>query len=125
MSATGLLPFNIVYCGYTDLSTHSPPPPPTIALHGTYCGNDSERITPALTVFWEISGFARFVAARQNARKARSQAMETHHKLIVFGFVICMIAALAYVFVFADISFVNQPVQVDGAVPPPPAPPAQ
>jgi hypothetical protein len=51
--------------------------------------------------------------------------METHHKLIVFGFVICMIAALAYVFVFADIAFVNQPVQVDGAVPPPPAPPAQ
>jgi hypothetical protein len=54
--------------------------------------------------------------------------METHHKLIVFGFVLCMIAALAYVFVFADISFVNQPVQVDGAVTPPsppPAPPAQ
>jgi hypothetical protein len=42
--------------------------------------------------------------------------METHHKLIVFGFIACMIAALAYVFVFADISFVKQPVQVDGAV---------
>ncbi len=49
--------------------------------------------------------------------------METHHKLIAFGFVACMIAALAYVFVFADISFVTQPVQVDGAVStPPPAP---
>ena len=48
--------------------------------------------------------------------------METHHKLIVFGFVLCMIAALAYVFVFADISFVRQPVQVDGAVSAPPAP---
>ena len=51
--------------------------------------------------------------------------METHHKLIVFGFIACMIAALAYVFVFADISFVKQPVQVDGAVTPPPAPRAQ
>lgn len=51
--------------------------------------------------------------------------MQPHHKLIVFGFIACMIAALAYVFVFADISFVSQPVQVDGAVtPPPPAPPA-
>jgi hypothetical protein len=51
--------------------------------------------------------------------------METHHKLIVFGFVACMVAALAYVFVFADISFVSQPVQVDGAVSaPPPAPAA-
>ena len=51
--------------------------------------------------------------------------METHHKLIVFGFVACMIAALAYVFVFADLSFVSQPVQVNGALinpPPPPAP---
>jgi hypothetical protein len=37
-----------------------------------------------------------------------------------------MIAALAYVFVFADISFVKQPVQADGAVSTPPAPaPAQ
>jgi len=48
--------------------------------------------------------------------------METHHKLIVLGFVTCMIAALAYVFVFADISFIRQPVQVDGAVSAPPAP---
>ena len=42
--------------------------------------------------------------------------MQPHHKLIVFGFVACMVAALAYVFVFADLSFVTQPVQVDGAV---------
>jgi hypothetical protein len=50
--------------------------------------------------------------------------MQTHHKLIVFGFVACMVAALAYVFVFADLSFVSQPVQVDGAlINPPPAPP--
>ena len=50
--------------------------------------------------------------------------MQPHHKLIVFGFVACMVAALAYVFVFADLSFVTQPVQVDGAVstPPPPSP---
>jgi hypothetical protein len=46
------------------------------------------------------------------------------HKLIVFGFIACMVAALAYVFVFADISFVTQPVQVDGAVSQPPPPPA-
>jgi hypothetical protein len=52
--------------------------------------------------------------------------MQPHHKLIVFGFVVCMVAALAYVFVFADLSFVTQPVQVDGAVstPPQPTPPA-
>jgi hypothetical protein len=52
--------------------------------------------------------------------------MQPHHKLIVFGFVAFMVAALAYVFVFADLSFVSQPVQVDGALinPPPPPPPA-
>jgi len=51
--------------------------------------------------------------------------METHHKLIAFGFVACMIAALAYVFVFADLAFVTKPVQVDGVVSsPPPAPAA-
>ncbi|MGZ5823294.1 MAG: hypothetical protein ACXWJH_00400 [Hyphomicrobium sp.] len=50
--------------------------------------------------------------------------MQPHHKLIVFGFVVCMVAALAYVFVFADLSFVTQPVQVDGAlIKPPPSPP--
>ena len=51
--------------------------------------------------------------------------MQLHHKLIVFGFVMCMVAALAYVFVFADLSFVSTPVQVDGAlINPPPSPPA-
>jgi hypothetical protein len=51
--------------------------------------------------------------------------MQPHHKLIVFGFVACMVAALAYVFVFADLSFVSTPVQVDGAlINPPPAHPA-
>ncbi len=44
-------------------------------------------------------------------------------KFIAIGFALCLVAALAYVFVFADISFVTQPVQVDGAVStPPPAP---
>ena len=51
--------------------------------------------------------------------------MQPHHKLIVFGFVACMGAVLAYVFVFADLSFVSTPVQVDGAlINPPPAHPA-
>lgn len=37
-------------------------------------------------------------------------------KFIVFGFVACLIAVLAYVFIFADAQFVNEPVQVDGYV---------
>jgi len=37
-------------------------------------------------------------------------------KFIIVGFVLCLIAALAYVFIFADAQFVEEPVQVDGYV---------
>jgi hypothetical protein len=46
------------------------------------------------------------------------------HKFILIGFVLCLVAAFAYVFVFADAQFVNKPVEVDGYVQPqsPPQP---
>ena len=34
-------------------------------------------------------------------------------KFIVFGFVVCLIGILAYVFVFADAPIVDQPVEVE------------
>ena len=37
-------------------------------------------------------------------------------KFIAIGFGLCLVAALAYVFVFADAQFVDKPVQVDGYV---------
>lgn len=37
-------------------------------------------------------------------------------KFIAAGFILCMIAALAYVFIFADAQFVQEPVEVDGYV---------
>lgn len=37
-------------------------------------------------------------------------------KFIIIGFALCMVAALAYVFIFADAQFVNEPVQIDGYV---------
>ncbi|HEY7670274.1 MAG TPA: hypothetical protein VH852_06525 [Hyphomicrobium sp.] len=40
---------------------------------------------------------------------------------IAIGFVLCLIAALAYVFIFADAQFVKEPVQIDGYVEQPPA----
>jgi hypothetical protein len=43
-------------------------------------------------------------------------------KFIAIGFGLCLIAALAYVFVFADAQFVKEPVQIDGYVPKPPSP---
>jgi hypothetical protein len=43
-------------------------------------------------------------------------------KFIAIGFGLCLIAALAYVFVFADAQFVNEPVQIDGYVGKPAAP---
>ena len=43
------------------------------------------------------------------------------HKLIVFGFIACMVAALAYVFVFADLPFATPE---PAAIAPPPAAPA-
>ena len=53
-------------------------------------------------------------------------------KFIAIGFALCLIAACAYVFVFADAQFVSKPVQIDGyvgksaapAVPAPAAPTA-
>jgi hypothetical protein len=39
-------------------------------------------------------------------------------KFITIGFALCIVAALAYVFVFADAQFVGEPVQIDGYVPP-------
>ena len=43
-------------------------------------------------------------------------------KFIAIGFALCLIAALAYVFVFADAQFVNEPVQIDGYAGKPAAP---
>ncbi len=37
-------------------------------------------------------------------------------KFIAIGFGLCLVAILAYVFVFADAQFVDEPVQVDGYV---------
>ncbi len=37
-------------------------------------------------------------------------------KFIIIGFALCLVAAVAYVFVFADAQFVNKPVQIDGCV---------
>jgi hypothetical protein len=37
-------------------------------------------------------------------------------KFIAIGFALCLVAALAYVFIFADAQFVKQDVQVDGYV---------
>ena len=34
-------------------------------------------------------------------------------KFIVFGFVVCLLGILAYVFVFADAPFVDQPVEIE------------
>ena len=34
-------------------------------------------------------------------------------KFIVFGFVACLLGILAYVFVFADAPFVDQPVEIE------------
>lgn len=43
-------------------------------------------------------------------------------KLIIFGFVACMVAALAYVFVFADLPFVTGPAQPEAPAATQPAP---
>ncbi len=37
-------------------------------------------------------------------------------KFIAVGFGLCLVAALAYVFVFADAQFVKEPVEIDGYV---------
>lgn len=53
-----------------------------------------------------------------------------NRKLLVFGFVVCILAALAYTFVFADLPFVTGPAQPEAPAetqpaPTPPPPPAQ
>ncbi len=47
-----------------------------------------------------------------------------NRKLLIFGFTACVLAALAYTFVFADLPFVTAPTSPDGAplVMPAPAP---
>jgi hypothetical protein len=37
-------------------------------------------------------------------------------RFIAIGFALCLVAALAYVFVFADAQFVDEPVEIDGYV---------
>lgn len=37
-------------------------------------------------------------------------------KFITIGFALCLVAALAYVFIFADAQFVKEPVEIDGYV---------
>ena len=49
-----------------------------------------------------------------------------NRKLLMFGFAVCILAALAYTFVFADLPFVTAPTSPDGAPLELPAPqPAQ
>ncbi|MEO8421027.1 MAG: hypothetical protein ABI457_07520 [Hyphomicrobium sp.] len=56
--------------------------------------------------------------------------MMDNRKFLIFGFLICVAAAIAYTFVFADLPFVTSPTSPDGApievqVPAPaPQPPA-
>jgi hypothetical protein len=38
-----------------------------------------------------------------------------NRKLLMFGFLACIAAALAYTFVFADLPFVTAPTSPDGA----------
>ncbi len=49
-----------------------------------------------------------------------------NRKLLIFGFIVCVLAAMAYTFVFADLPFVTAPTSPDGAPLEMPAPaPAQ
>ncbi len=49
-----------------------------------------------------------------------------NRKLLIFGFIACVLAAMAYTFVFADLPFVTSPTSPDGAPLQMPAPaPAQ
>jgi hypothetical protein len=50
--------------------------------------------------------------ARPDPTEQRS--MLDSKKFIAIGFALCIVAALAYVFVFADAQFVDEPVQIDG-----------
>ncbi len=48
-----------------------------------------------------------------------------NRKLLMFGFLACVLAALAYTFVFADLPFVTSPTSPDGAPLQVPAPAPQ
>jgi hypothetical protein len=41
--------------------------------------------------------------------------MMDNRKFLIFGFLICVAAAIAYTFVFADLPFVTSPTSPDGA----------
>lgn len=52
--------------------------------------------------------------------------MMDNRKFLIFAFILCVLAALAYTFVFADLPFVTAPTSPDGAPLTVPAPaPAQ
>jgi hypothetical protein len=67
------------------------------------------------------------ILARQHGER---RIMMDNRKFLIFGFLICVAAAIAYTFVFADLPFVTSPTSPDGApievqVPAPaPQPPA-
>jgi len=42
-------------------------------------------------------------------------AVMDNRKFLIFGFIVCVLAALAYTFVFADLPFVTGPTSPDGA----------
>jgi hypothetical protein len=41
--------------------------------------------------------------------------MMDNRKFLIFGFLVCVAAAIAYTFVFADLPFVTSPTSPDGA----------
>jgi hypothetical protein len=49
-------------------------------------------------------------------RVSEQRRMLDSKTFIAIGFALCLIGALAYVFIFADAQFVKQDVQVDGYV---------
>ncbi|HWK33833.1 MAG TPA: hypothetical protein VNR51_09165, partial [Hyphomicrobium sp.] len=42
-------------------------------------------------------------------------AVMDNRKFLILGFIVCVLAALAYTFVFADLPFVTGPTSPDGA----------
>jgi hypothetical protein len=55
-------------------------------------------------------------AQARPAKLTEQRSMLDSKKFIAIGFALCIVAALAYVFVFADAQFVKKPVQIDGYV---------
>jgi hypothetical protein len=52
------------------------------------------------------------ILARQYGER---RIMMDNRKFLIFGFLICVAAAIAYTFVFADLPFVTSPTSPDGA----------